>query len=221
MNDRLCPECHEGQLVKRPSGFSACQKCGKLVVAPVPDPTPDPVESEPTTPADPWDGPIAIPDFSEVMVGWRAWGVDPDTPAGTPPLLQSVTYGHHIWQPREAIEATCARHNSSGVKYADHEVPVEDCTCGLYSAKTYEHLQSMRYHEYDADKRGLYHVVGSVSLWGKVIEGSQGWRAQFGYPRELFVPFEAWRLAKPLADAYGVPVQLKNILSSNAAESEE
>jgi hypothetical protein len=97
-------------------------------------------------------------------------------------------------------------------------IPNEHCTCGFYSAKTYDHLQSMTYHLYDAEANGMFHIAGRVANWGKVVEGTQGWRSEFSYPLELFVPFEAWRLCTPLESLYGVPSQLKNTLQSTTSE---
>jgi hypothetical protein len=58
-------------------------------------------------------------------------------------------------------------------------------------------------------------VVGQLANWGRVIEGSQGWRAEFAYPAVMFIPFEAWRLRRPLMRAYGVPVKLLNLLDES------
>ena len=133
---------------------------------------------------------------------------------GTAPKLRSVTYGEYYWAPRRAAEADCDRCSE-----ADSQgVPGEHCTCGFYSAKTLEHLLSMSYHMYDADSSGCFHVVGQVANWGKVIEGTQGWRSQFSYPVRLYVPFEAWRLCKPLTQAYGIPAVLKNTLRQEHQE---
>ena len=79
----------------------------------------------------------------------------------------------------------------------------------------------MSYHAYDAEHGGLFHVVGSVKLWGKIVEGSQGWRAQKAYPERLWVPYEAWHLAPSLRDLYGVPVELKNFLGETATKEDE
>ena len=188
-------------MVPRLSGFLSCSSCGKLVVEPKANDVQLSREENPGLAV-----PAAMPDFHETMTGWRAWGIDPATPTGAAPVLRSVTYGDYFWTPRVPMEAECP-------KGKDH-VPGEDCSCGLYSAKTRAHLQGMAYHRYDAKASGLFHVIGEVALWGKVIEGTQGWRAQFGYPRELFLPFEAWALAKPLTEAYGIPVRLNNILAN-------
>lgn len=157
---------------------------------------------------------MLIPDIAGTADGWRAWGVKSELPADGIPLLHSVSHGSYVWPPREVQTATC---NRGGRMYGGghgiaHTPPGEHCSCGNYSAKTLEHLQSMSYHFYDAEAMGLYHVIGEVANWGKVVEGTQGWRAQHSYPRTLYVPFEAFHLALPLQAAYGVPVKLKNYL---------
>jgi ribosomal protein L37E len=156
------------------------------------------------------DPDFKAPDVIGTVEGWRAWGVPANLPDfGVPPKLYSVTHKvkgtPYYWTPRQKARAECRRCGAD-------EVPGEHCACGFYSAKTVEHLMSMRYHEYDADGLGMYHVVGRVANWGKVIECSSGWRSAFSYPVHLYIPFEAFELAKPLQAAYGVPVSLKNHL---------
>lgn len=151
------------------------------------------------------------PDFSECMIGWRAWklqvGASVVTVGGvyavSPQVrLGSVTYSGD-WGSRVAMEAACPHR---------HVPPDPACSCGIYSAKTCKHLQSMNYHQYFTD---AYVVIGEVWLWGKVIEGTQGWRSQFAYPKRILLPFEAWRYRKALVDAYGVPVELANTLRTD------
>ena len=149
------------------------------------------------------DEDFRAPDLIGTVEGWRAWNVNPTPPPfGNPPKLFSATWDYY-WSPRIKARADC--HKRGG---QDH-VPGEGCTCGFYSAKTLTHLRSMGYHVYD---EGSMTVVGRLANWGKVIEGNQGWRSEFAYPVKLYVPFEGWRLAKPLSKAYGVPVELLNLL---------
>ena len=57
---------------------------------------------------------------------------------------------------------------------------------------------------------GCLFVIGTVSLWGDVLECERGWRAAFAYPSRLFVPLGfpgAAEQAVGLED-YGVPVEL-------------
>jgi len=195
-----CAECAGVCIASSIPGMVKCVACGRLqigieIVGVMNEAIEDSVEFV--------EHELAIPDYAEETVGWRAWtiarkelGREGDV------LMHSVTYSDLFWPPREAVEASCGR--------SHREVPTESCRCGLYSAKTREHLQEMKYHEYNPDVQ--FKVMGTVSNWGKVIEGTQGWRCTFSYPRELYVPFEAWPLASRLAETYGVPVRLDNIL---------
>jgi hypothetical protein len=64
-----------------------------------------------------------------------------------------------------------------------HEPPHSDCTCGVYAAKNIEQLRRSGYEQYG--------IHGEVYLWGTVVEPEGGWRAQFGYPKSLFLPPDA------------------------------
>jgi len=63
------------------------------------------------------------------------------------------------------------------------ELPYSDCTCGVYAAKNIEHLRQLGY-----ERRG---IQGEVYLWGTLVEHKLGWRAQFAYPKSLFLPPDA------------------------------
>ena len=64
-----------------------------------------------------------------------------------------------------------------------HELPHLECTCGVYAAKSIEHLRQFGYVS-----RGIH---GEVYLWGTVVEHELGWRARFAYPKSLFLPPDA------------------------------
>ena len=61
-----------------------------------------------------------------------------------------------------------------------HELPHFDCSCGVYAAKNIDHLRRFGYEECG--------ILGEVYLWGTVVEHKLGWRAQFAYPKSLFLP---------------------------------
>ena len=61
-----------------------------------------------------------------------------------------------------------------------HEPPQTNCTCGVYASKSLEQLLTTGYA-----KCGIH---GEVYLWGTVVEHELGWRAQFAYPKTLFLP---------------------------------
>lgn len=176
---------------------------------------------------------FVMPDFMEPQFGWRAWAVDAELPDfGLPPKLFSVSWGYY-WAPKKKSAAECNRPYKCSEPVKKHDiktgeeveytigVPGEHCSCGFYSAKTFEHLQSMGYHQY-YENSGRYTVVGKVYCWGKVIECQTGWRAEYAYPAKLFVPIEASYLAIPLAKAYAPKegVVLRNVLDQGGINGE-
>ena len=110
---------------------------------------------------------MKIPDLISPIVGHRVWRWDA---AG----LRSLNGKR--WHPRQPLAAKCGARNA----HEAHEVPQTDCTCGVYAAKNIEHLRQLGY-----EGRG---IRGEVHLWGAVVEHELGWRAQFAYPKTLFLP---------------------------------
>jgi hypothetical protein len=210
----LDPECREcGAFCRRTKvkGLVKCENCGLMQAGVIPGPESDPAFAMDLVAKHTG---VKAPDYADVMVGWRAWQieceVDEDEDLG---LLWSVTHPEHgPWTPREPMVAVCTKNPNEW-----HEPPAEGCTCGLYAAKDRSHLQSMSYHRYDTHKSSVnggevWCAIGTVSLYGGVIPGSQGWKAGKAYPREILLPYEAYRVAKPITEKYGVPVRLHNVL---------
>ncbi len=112
---------------------------------------------------------MKIPDLISPIVGHRVWRWD-----GTG--LRSLN--GKPWPPRQALAAKCGAGNAHD---AD-EPPHLECTCGVYAAKNIAHLRQLGYAG-----RG---IRGEVHLWGTVVEHELGWRAQFAYPKTLFLPPE-------------------------------
>lgn len=162
------------------------------------------------------DPDFVVPDVVGVVEGWRAWAVDGRD--RLMPRMYSVTQSQYYWAPRKQAQAQCLRGRVNDL-CKGQPPPREACTCGFYSAKSLTHLQGMGYNGYNADANGRFKIIGRVANWGTVIEGKQGWRSQFSYPLELFVPFEAWRLMEPLTRLYGVPASLMNHLSTTEEQA--
>jgi hypothetical protein len=162
------------------------------------------------------------PDLTEATEGWRVWQVESKVPRyGLKPRLNSVAGTHgYYWEPRKESIATCTKPSPCSAE-GKEGVPGEHCSCGFYSAKSRAHMMSQSYYHYDEERDGFFRVVGIVANWGKVIEGTLGWRAEKSYPVKLFVPYEAWKLAKPLADTYGVSVVLDNFLKPQPEEDDD
>jgi len=118
-----------------------------------------------------------VPDYISPIIGYRMWQWDS---AG----LKSLNC--EPWLPGRPLSARCRstmrRCRAFAQKAADdsHNVPEQDCTCGVYAAKSLEHLRETGYTTF-----GVY---GEVHLWGRVVEHELGWRAQFAYPKALFLP---------------------------------
>jgi len=110
---------------------------------------------------------MRAPDFVSPVVGCRVWQWDV---AG----LKSLNGVE--WIPGEPFTAQCRIRGC-------HEAPRSDCTCGVYAAKTLDHLRRIGYTQ---DR-----FQGEVWLWGTVVEHEGGWRAQFAYPKTFFVPLSA------------------------------
>ena len=142
---------------------------------------------------------MEVPDAIEPAVGYRVWFVKEDR-------IYSYNHGSH-WEPMQPFEAQCARKS-------EHEVPDERCSCGVYAAATFNRLYKMGYTK----ESGLFAarspddvlICGEVALWGNIIPGQHGWRAQFAYPKRFLVPYSLHRYARPVAEMYGVPYRLFN-----------
>jgi hypothetical protein len=117
---------------------------------------------------------MTVPDYISPVVGYRVWRWDATG-------LKSLN--GEPWLPDRPLAAECqAAARGTRVKdvHGAHELPHPSCTCGVYAAKTLEHLRQFGYQE-----RGIH---GEVYLWGTVVEHKLGWRAQFAYPKSLFLP---------------------------------
>lgn len=153
---------------------------------------------------------FTVPDSVTPIVAWRYWRL-----GSGDGLLRSLTGRHQAWAPGQALAARCRfddvdrsewRYRMvSGFHAAHHAAPAEGCTCGLYASRSLDHLRGQMLF-------GLHRmVVGQVALWGKVIPGQHGYRAELAYPQRLCV-FEGTVRREPevLASlsAYGVPIEV-------------
>lgn len=153
---------------------------------------------------------FSVPDSVTPIVAWRYWRL-----GGADGLLRSLTGRHQVWEPGSPMRARCRfddvdrsdwRYRMvSGFSPEAHPAPSEGCTCGLYAARSLDDLRGQMLF-------GLHRmVVGQVSLWGKVIPGQRGYRAEYAYPERLSV-FEGVIDREPgllgTLSAYGVPVDI-------------
>jgi hypothetical protein len=103
--------------------------------------------------------------YGEPLIAWRTWNL---TARRRRLRLAPVGDYRNAWPPRDRVRAVCARRRS-------HVAPDPACTCGVHASKWIAALQRAR---------GPV-VLGTVALWGRVIEHELGYRASFGYPQRL------------------------------------
>ncbi len=118
---------------------------------------------------------------AEPIQGWRAWRLR-RRPDGR--LRIAPTTPRPDWEPGVPIHATCSgAHTREYMVYnpelvAFHRSPEPGCTCGIHAMKDPFRLRRAR-------PKGSAGVIGTVAMWGRVIEHTRGWRAEFAYPARL------------------------------------
>lgn len=133
---------------------------------------------------------------SEVIVGWRVWGVttlDPTSarPSAAKTLILVSTFMDSVWQPGNVMTACC------GANTLRH---------GIHAFATL--ADALKYM--DERKKPIRHVFGEVSLWGRIAIHENGYRAQCAYPRRIFVPkmYRGSRdIVNELRRSYGVEAE--------------
>lgn len=115
----------------------------------------------------------------EPVTAWRLWRLVRDVEGRL--RLGPVGYGVGDWPPRDAFRARCrAGGGSPGNprKLGRHRSPSMTCSCGIYASANLEELLQ-------PGGTPLIGVIGTVSMWGRVIEHEHGWRAEYAYPQRL------------------------------------
>lgn len=153
---------------------------------------------------------------SEGLEGFKTLNLSQNTPT----LVSAFNF---VWKPRTYVTAVCTK----------CERPVQaDCSCGIYAAKTFEHLKKIHY-AYDQIPCGGAEIVVKLSLWGRVQVCKTGYRAEKAKiveiryrvgvssdettlpPSELFERHT--QRAFELEEAYGVPVTLEAVRQPSAS----
>lgn len=115
--------------------------------------------------------------LTDPIVAWRTWTLA-GSRDGSEVRLLPLFGDRRPWPVRAPARATCARGGR-------HRIPELECSCGLYATHGLEALR----HSRDPA------VLGTVALWGRIVEHTAGYRAELAYPQRLrlvcFVCF--WR----------------------------
>jgi hypothetical protein len=114
---------------------------------------------------------------TEPIHAWRTWTLAGSRDGSEAALLPIAGTGKP-WPARAPVSATCA-------KRGRHRVPDPGCTCGIHGTFDVDPLRRTRTPA----------VLGTVALWGRVIEHELGVRAEHGYPQRaaLICPLCFWQ----------------------------
>jgi len=139
--------------------------------------------------------------YTEPILGWRFWRLRRLETYGENRPLRLAAAGRFgipkFWDPRAATKAVCSSYRTA------HEAPWPSCRCGIYGLREQEVAERalVRYSRGDLERWAL----GRVLLWGRIVEGERGWRAEYAYPYDVAV-FADERVAAELRDLYAVDV---------------
>ncbi|PVZ05375.1 hypothetical protein [Actinomycetospora cinnamomea] len=149
------------------------------------------------------------PDLPHPILGWRTWRIGRRAARRTDLIAPLAGLP---WPARQAMAASCGSRT--------HSPPGDRCGCGLYAVADPGTLEwGPSDHE----------VLGVVALWGRVVEGTRGWRASHGYPRLVVTgPAITAEQRAALSRRYGVPVHrsavpakaLASLLGADAARAD-
>jgi len=173
-------------------------------------------------------GRLVVPDQIEPVVGWRTWSATTGPGPGSW-QLESPAYSQ-AWPAGNPAQARCRRDEDDPASARRaHRAPDERCRCGIYGAHEPDLACGFLSFLYTpAHERIEVTVIGTVKLWGTVVESERGWRASNAYPEQLWLPCaeqgRAWappgirrgaeRMARALASTYGVPVHVIEVPST-------
>lgn len=88
-----------------------------------------------------------------------------------------LSNNNFVWKPHTVLTAVCKHRVNCNLR--------EDCGCGIYAAKSLQHLKDIGYYPRSCELKE-HAVCVKVRLWGKIHEASLGWRAQHAAIEELY-----------------------------------
>jgi hypothetical protein len=122
--------------------------------------------------------------YTQPILAWRMWVMNGGK-------LTSVHYSSQPWKPKQRFSAHC---------FTCKPLPEPRCTCGVYAKRNIE-------YSFWVNNQRSSCVLGLVYLWGNIVEGDRGYRAQFAYPAKLFIIDNNEAEIMAIAHKYGIPWQ--------------
>lgn len=136
-----------------------------------------------------------LPDSIEPILAVRAWNIYKEN---NKYFLSSCFQYKIIWPFETKLSAFCLADDPWGNSGIKHTAPISDCDCGIYALKKVPDEHELLPWEEDS-------ILGLVFIWGKVIEGSKGYRAQFSKPAAILQD-DRMNIVTSLSKNYSVPV---------------
>ena len=142
----------------------------------------------------------------EPILGWRVWQVDPRPGQAR---LRSWSQSAE-WPAARRMEAGCRPLFGLGWRSRGHGAPQPGHSCGIYAFRERGDAEKLLAELGPVGPAAgrLAAAIGRVSLWGRVIENTGGWRAEFAYPYDVVVCGGNRSLAAQLRARYLVDVSL-------------
>ena len=126
---------------------------------------------------------------NEPLIAYRVWSLNTEEAT-----IGSYGHSHDIW-PKGQIMKT-------------DEVPTSSNDNGLHAWKTMNHAL-----QYAGSSPNIV-IIGTIYLWGKIVEHERGYRAEFAYPKKLeilagrFYDINRTQIETNLRNSYGCEVDL-------------
>lgn len=136
-----------------------------------------------------------LPDSIEPILAIRGWNIYQEN---NKYFLSSCFQYKIIWPFKTKLSALCLANDSWMSPGIKHTAPLQDCDCGIYALKKAPDEHELLPWEEDS-------ILGLVFIWGKILEGTKGYRAQFSKPAALLQD-ERSEIISSLAQNYSVPV---------------
>ena len=127
---------------------------------------------------------MRAPDYAGALIGWRVWVVV-ERDGGL--RLASVLHDD-VWPAHSPLVARCRRSDDRFAEPSDlapHAAPQEECSCGIHAGRDPDAVRT--YLRGRDDPGTICRVLGTVLLWGSVVECEYGWRASHAYPHRLLI----------------------------------
>ena len=136
---------------------------------------------------------MRAPDYVAPLQGWRLWHV-----VERDGELRLVSPLYRVqWPARRELVAACRRGLEPGLSLypprTRHAAPSPGCGCGIYGSCGPVQVAAYMSRFFKQREDVVHRVIGTVSLWGEVVECDSGWRASYAYPRRLYVPLPQGR----------------------------